>query len=71
MKLLTLVVEDRDRGERIDRFIARRGGISRGLARRAPRLRSGQRHVSALLPPPAAHPRSAGAPVWIAVGASG
>jgi 23S rRNA pseudouridine1911/1915/1917 synthase len=35
MRRLTLLVEDGDRGQRIDRFIAARGGISRGEARRA------------------------------------
>ncbi|ACL63577.1 pseudouridine synthase, RluA family [Anaeromyxobacter dehalogenans 2CP-1] len=35
MRRLTLLVPDADRYERIDRFIAARGGISRGLARRA------------------------------------
>ncbi len=35
MRRLTLVVPDEDKLERIDRFIAARGGISRGLARRA------------------------------------
>lgn len=34
MRRLTLVVPPVDKGERIDRFIAARGGISRGLARR-------------------------------------
>ncbi len=34
MRRLTLVVPREDQGERIDRFIAARGGISRGLARR-------------------------------------
>ncbi len=34
MRRLTLVVPQVDKGERIDRFIAARGGISRGLARR-------------------------------------
>ena len=35
MKRLTLVAVPGDAGERLDRFIAARGGISRGLARRA------------------------------------
>ena len=35
MKRLSLVVASADEGERLDRFIAARGGISRGLARRA------------------------------------
>ena len=35
MRRLRLVVPQEDAGERIDRFIAARGGISRGLARRA------------------------------------
>ena len=35
MKRLTLDVGSPDEGERIDRFIAARGGISRGEARRA------------------------------------
>ena len=35
MRRLTLDVGPGDAGERLDRFIARRGGISRGLARRA------------------------------------
>ena len=35
MKRLSLVVAPADEGERLDRFIAARGGISRGLARRA------------------------------------
>jgi len=35
VKRLTLVALPGDRGERLDRFIAARGGISRGLARRA------------------------------------
>ncbi|WP_242345895.1 RluA family pseudouridine synthase [Anaeromyxobacter terrae] len=35
MKRLSLVVPAADAGERLDRFIAARGGISRGLARRA------------------------------------
>jgi len=35
MKQLTLLVGPQDARERIDRFIAARGGISRGLARRA------------------------------------
>ena len=34
MKRLTLVALPGDEGERLDRFIAARGGISRGLARR-------------------------------------
>jgi 23S rRNA pseudouridine1911/1915/1917 synthase len=34
VRRLTLVVGDGDLGQRIDRFIAARGGISRGLARR-------------------------------------
>jgi 23S rRNA pseudouridine1911/1915/1917 synthase len=35
VKRLSLVVAPADEGERLDRFIAARGGISRGLARRA------------------------------------
>ncbi|HTN52022.1 MAG TPA: RluA family pseudouridine synthase [Anaeromyxobacter sp.] len=35
MRRLTLLATPADAGERIDRFIAARGGISRGLARRA------------------------------------
>jgi 23S rRNA pseudouridine1911/1915/1917 synthase len=35
MKRLSLVASPSDEGERLDRFIAARGGISRGLARRA------------------------------------
>jgi 23S rRNA pseudouridine1911/1915/1917 synthase len=35
VRRLTLLVSKRDAGQRIDRFIAERGGISRGLARRA------------------------------------
>ena len=35
MKRLALVVGPADKGERLDRFLAARGGISRGLARRA------------------------------------
>ena len=35
MKRLALTVKSRDDGERIDRFIARQGGVSRGEARRA------------------------------------
>ncbi|MGC4001409.1 MAG: RluA family pseudouridine synthase [Anaeromyxobacter sp.] len=35
MRKLSLVVPDGDANQRIDRFIAARGGISRGLARRA------------------------------------
>ena len=35
MKRLTLVARPGDEGERLDRFIAGRGAISRGLARRA------------------------------------
>jgi 23S rRNA pseudouridine1911/1915/1917 synthase len=35
LKRLSLVVGAADRGERLDRFLAARGGISRGLARRA------------------------------------
>jgi 23S rRNA pseudouridine1911/1915/1917 synthase len=35
VRRLTLLASPRDAGERIDRFIADRGGISRGLARRA------------------------------------
>ena len=35
MKRLALVVADSDRGERLDRFIARAGAVSRGLARKA------------------------------------
>ncbi|HEX9289997.1 MAG TPA: S4 domain-containing protein, partial [Anaeromyxobacteraceae bacterium] len=35
MKRLSLRVAAADEGERLDRFIAARGGISRGLARRA------------------------------------
>lgn len=35
MKRLELVVGPADEGERLDRFLAARGGISRGLARRA------------------------------------
>lgn len=35
MRRLALAVGDADAGERLDRFIAARGGISRGLARRA------------------------------------
>jgi 23S rRNA pseudouridine1911/1915/1917 synthase len=35
MRRLTLDVGPADAGERLDRFIARRGGVSRGLARRA------------------------------------
>jgi 23S rRNA pseudouridine1911/1915/1917 synthase len=35
VKRLTLVVPSSDAGERLDRFLAARGGISRGLARRA------------------------------------
>lgn len=35
MKRLTLVARPADEGERLDRFIAERGAISRGLARRA------------------------------------
>jgi 23S rRNA pseudouridine1911/1915/1917 synthase len=35
LKRLTLVVPRSDAGERLDRFLAARGGISRGLARRA------------------------------------
>jgi 23S rRNA pseudouridine1911/1915/1917 synthase len=35
LKKLTLVVQQKETGERLDRFIADAGGISRGLARRA------------------------------------
>jgi 23S rRNA pseudouridine1911/1915/1917 synthase len=35
LKRLSLVVAPADAGERLDRFIAARGGVSRGLARRA------------------------------------
>jgi 23S rRNA pseudouridine1911/1915/1917 synthase len=35
LKRLSLVVAPADEGERLDRFIAARGGVSRGLARRA------------------------------------
>jgi 23S rRNA pseudouridine1911/1915/1917 synthase len=35
LKRLSLVVRPVDEGERLDRFIAARGGVSRGLARRA------------------------------------
>jgi 23S rRNA pseudouridine1911/1915/1917 synthase len=35
LKRLSLVVRPGDEGERLDRFIAERGGISRGVARRA------------------------------------
>lgn len=35
VKRLVLAVPDEDAGERLDRFIAKRGGISRGAARRA------------------------------------
>jgi 23S rRNA pseudouridine1911/1915/1917 synthase len=35
VRRLNLVVGDADQGERLDRFVAARGGISRGLARRA------------------------------------
>ncbi|BDG03745.1 RluA family pseudouridine synthase [Anaeromyxobacter oryzae] len=35
MRRLNLVVSEADQGERLDRFVAARGGISRGLARRA------------------------------------
>jgi len=35
VRRLLLVVPPEDKGERIDRFIAARGGVSRGLARRA------------------------------------
>ena len=35
MKRLSLVAAKADAGERLDRFLAARGGISRGLARRA------------------------------------
>lgn len=35
MRRLNLVVPPTDQGERLDRFVAARGGISRGLARRA------------------------------------
>ncbi len=34
MKRLSLPVAPADAGERIDRFIAARGGVSRGVARR-------------------------------------
>ncbi|HEY3359201.1 MAG TPA: RluA family pseudouridine synthase [Polyangia bacterium] len=35
MRRISLSVSDADEGERLDRFIAARGGVSRGLARRA------------------------------------